>query len=187
MKQLDLGCGNSAAMAGHTRAGYECFGIDIYPFPNVKVADLAIEPIPYSNDSFDLVTAHQFLEHIPKVLYIPTSEVPKIILFETLDKRQPLIELFNEVYRVLKNGGEFHFDVPVAGTSQYYGDPTHASEWNEDSINYYSGDYFGMHDAYGHRSKFKKVRVERNPDHDWMLQVTLQAIKPCEPPFEVAA
>lgn len=178
-KQLDLGCGNSAAMAGHTRAGYKCYGVDIHPFEDVKVADLALEPIPYEDDSFDLVTAHQFIEHIPKVLYVLNRQTLRQV------KRQPIIELLNEVYRVLKDGGEFHFDVPAAGTPQYWGDPTHVSEWCEDSINYYSGDYFGHHDDYGHRSKFKKIDVHRDPERDWRLIVTLQAIKPMEPPYDV--
>lgn len=154
---------------------YEQWGVDIvsYDNPRIKVADLALEPIPYNDDSFEIVTAHQVLEHIPKVIY------------NNGEKRNCLIELFNEVYRVLKDNGQFRFDVPVAGTPQYWGDPTHVSEWLEDSVNYYSGDYFGYHDDYGHKSKFKKAVVQRSVGLEWRLEVILQAIKPCEPPYEL--
>lgn len=175
-KQLDLGCGSLPAFEQHGVEGYEHYGVDIIDqdIPNVKRADLALDDLPFTNDSFDLVTAHQVLEHIPKAVYLPV-------------RRNCIIELFNEVYRVLKDGGLFRFDVPTAGSSQYHGDPTHVSEWLPDSINYLSGDYFGFHDDYGHTSKFVKNYIEFDPERDWFMKVELRAIKPAEPPYELTA
>lgn len=178
MKQLDLGCGSTLEL--HTREGYEGFGVDIVDFHNkhIKTADLAIEPIPFKADTFELVTAYDFMEHIPKMLYLSTA------LPLHAQRRNCMIELFNEIYRVLKHDGVFYFEVPRAGTTQFWGDPTHVTEWCEDSVNYYSGDYFGFHDDYGHRSKFKKIVAETHPAHSWRMVVTLKAIKPMEPPYE---
>jgi SAM-dependent methyltransferase len=173
MKQLDLGVGG----ANRIEDGYEGYGVDIYAherpwLKDNKVCDLAIDDIPYKSDMFDLVTAYDVLEHIPKVIFAPYH-------------RNCMIELFNEVYRVLKNGGEFYFVVPKGGTNQYMGDPTHVTEWVEDSVNYYSGDYFGHHDTYGHTSKFKKISVEVDPQLSWRMSVRLKAIKPAEEPYDV--
>jgi len=196
MKQLDLGAGG----ADRIEEGYEGYGVDIVAHDRPwlaenKTCDLALERLPYDNDMFDLVTAHDVLEHIPKMLYIPIYQ--RLISTPTFDaaddfldrpifhRRNCMIELFNEVYRVLKDGGEFYFVVPKGGTAQYMGDPTHVTEWVEDSVNYYSGDYFGHHDSYGHTSKFKKVYVQNDGQHDWRMAVRLRAIKPAEAPYDV--
>ena len=183
MKQLDIGVGG----ANRIESGYDGYGADIFAHERPwlienKTADLTFQPIPYESDTFDLVTAYDVMEHIPKVVYIPEMETGELAAMRS---RNSLIELFNEVYRVLKDGGEFYFVVPKGGTTQYMGDPTHVTEWVEDSVNYYSGDYFGHHDAYGHTSKFKKVSVDVDPQLSWRMSIRLKAIKPNEEPYDV--
>lgn len=178
MKQLDIGVGG----ANRIEEGYEGYGVDIYAHERPwlkenKAADISLEAIPYEDDMFDLVTAYDVLEHIPKMVYLSLNFNP--------ERRNCMIELFNEVYRVLKDGGEFYFVVPKGGTNQYMADPTHVTEWVEDSVNYYSGDYFGHHDTYGHTSKFKKISVDVDPIHHWRMSVRLKAIKPAEEPYNV--
>ena len=34
--------------------------------------DLVVDPIPFPDDSFEYVTAYDFLEHIPRLIYTPT-------------------------------------------------------------------------------------------------------------------
>lgn len=173
MKQLDLGCGG----AGRKHDGVtEYLGVDIQPTaPHVKKADLAIEPIPFGNDEFDLVTAYDFIEHIPAVIYVP--HIVGVPDGENLkdevrgvERRQCLIELFNEIYRVLKHDGQFYMQTPIRNFS----DPTHLSFWELESLNYFSGDYFGWHDHYGHTSRFEKVRAWEENNH---VYATLRAVK----------
>jgi hypothetical protein len=66
-KSLDLGSGISPKNPFNADVVY---GIDIREeVPNsIYKADLVIEPIPFDNESLDYVTAHDFLEHIPRLL-----------------------------------------------------------------------------------------------------------------------
>jgi len=146
MKQLDLGCGSLPAFKNNGRPGYEHFGVDINTFDHVKSADLAIDPIPYESDQFDLVTAYDFMEHIPSFVYLERV------------KRNCMIELFNEIYRVLKDGGQFYFESPIAGTQGYWQDPTHVFGWTSESLHYFSGDYYGFWADLGHTSQIRIIR-----------------------------
>lgn len=172
MKMCDLGCGNII----RKRDGYEAYGVDIFESSdqNVKVADLAIEPIPFKDDMFELVTAYDFLEHIPAVIYNKSK------------KRNCMIELFNEIHRVLKDGGTFYMQTPCYrpdwNNQALWSDPTHCYVWTADTANHFSGDYFGQHDDYGHTSKFKKVSEHFENGH---IQLTLTAIKPAGPPYDL--
>jgi len=72
-KTLDLGCGPNPRNPFFAENVY---GIDINNFqnPNIMVADLAIEPIPFESDYFDFVTGVDFLEHIPRLIYLGREE-----------------------------------------------------------------------------------------------------------------
>lgn len=176
MKQLDLGCGSQPAFENNGREGYEHFGVDINAFDHVKAADLAIEPIPYESDQFDIVTAYDFLEHIPSFVYLPSGKGFK--------KINCMVNLFNEIYRVMKDGGEFYFETPVAGTQGYWQDPTHVFGWTAETLHYFSGDYYGFHDDLGHTSKFQLLW--HNSDND-RLKARLLAVKPAEQPYNVGS
>ena len=91
MRTLDLGCGDSPRNPFEVE---EVWGIDIRKIdkPNVKKADLVLDAIPFTGDYFDYVTAYDFLEHIPRLIYYGI-------------KQNPFIEVMNEIYRVLKVGG----------------------------------------------------------------------------------
>lgn len=109
----------------------EVFGIDYEMRPNlaanIKIADLVIDPIPYDNDSFEYVTAHDFIEHIPRVLYMPK-------------RRNPFVELMSEVYRVLKMGGFFLSLTPAYPHGAAFIDPTHVNIITEGTFPLYFGD-----------------------------------------------
>lgn len=154
MLQLDLGCGTTPRQ----QEGYEIYGIDIVDvgLPNIKQADLAIESIPFEDSMFDLVTSFDFIEHIPNLVYVWDDELKRNV------RRNAVIELFNEIDRVLKVGGIFHCMVPEWPRQGAIQDPTHVSMWCEESLNYFSGNYYGFKDHYGHTSNFEKVRVWRD-------------------------
>jgi hypothetical protein len=92
-KALDIGCGTNPK---NTFNADELFGIDVreHVGANIYKADLVIEPIPYEDEMFDHVTAHDFIEDVPRVIDVP-------------HRRNAFVELMNEVWRVLKTGGLF--------------------------------------------------------------------------------
>ncbi|CAK6701811.1 hypothetical protein IFHNHDMJ_03233 [Synechococcus sp. CBW1107] len=122
---LDLGCGgypNNAFKATHL------WGIDLQNSSkrnNIKVADLAVEPIPFDDCYFDYVTAFDFIEHIPRVIYCP-------------QRRFPFVELMNEIFRVLKPGGLFLSLTPAFPRPEAFSDPTHVNFITEKTfLNYF--------------------------------------------------
>lgn len=183
-KQLDLGVGG----ANRIKDGYQGYGVDIVATERPwlldnKSADLAIDSIPYEDDMFDYITAYDFLEHIPPVMYYLEDWNKKNV------KRNCMIELFNEIYRVLKDGGQFYHQTPGYypdwNLQSVWSDPTHCFVWTPDTANHFSGDYTGQHDDYGHKSKFKLI--SSTFDNNGHFIETYQAIKPNMPPYEVAS
>lgn len=175
-KQLDLGSG----IAPRQQEGYEAFGVDIFDFSvtNVRVADLAIHPIPYGDSEFDLVTAYDFMEHVPAVLYLPAHGDDDFQGCPPVRRRNCMIELFNEIYRVLAPGGEFYFEspayIPGQNSQAVWQDPTHIYFWTPEGLNYFSGNYYGHHDDYGHTSRFAKRQLTVC---NGRIHVRLRAIK----------
>jgi SAM-dependent methyltransferase len=125
-KSLDLGCADRPKNPFNAD---ELYGIDIHEdLPrNIKKADLVMEAIPFEDDMFEFVTAHDLIEHIPRVLYLP-------------ERRLPFIELMNEVYRVLKMGGMFLSLTPAHPHAAAFIDPTHVNFITEGTFPIYFGD-----------------------------------------------
>jgi predicted SAM-dependent methyltransferase len=158
---LDLGCGKN-------KRHPEAIGIDIVGKPVTDadiICNLGFDYLPFPNDSCSLVMAHDVLEHIPHTVWIMDRGVIK--------RLQPTVFLFNEVYRVLRNGGRFEMAVPVEDTARFQ-DPTHASVWNYKTFDYFSNTYEGFKEAYGHTSNFKLIKREIDGQH---LHVLLEAVK----------
>ena len=140
----------------------------------VRYCLLGFDNIPYSNDTFDKVFADQVLEHIPGVVYYHAWNDNWAL--RGWRQYYPLVDLFNEVYRVLKPNGLFEFKVPRAGTGGFYGDPTHTTNFDLNTINYFSGDYFNTKELYGHTSNFELVKAEMIMDNQ-QLHFILKAVK----------
>ena len=68
-KSLDLGSGPNPKNPFDAQ---EIYGIDLDSRPdlkpNIRRADLVIDPIPFESNFFDYVTAHDFIEHIPRII-----------------------------------------------------------------------------------------------------------------------
>lgn len=108
MRLINLGSGND------NKSGY----INIDVSPNVGadlVLDVTKEPFPYTTDSIDGIHAIDFFEHI---LY----PVP----------------VLNECWRVLKKDCNIYIEVPMAGTNDYYKDPTHVRPFVPETFRYFS-------------------------------------------------
>ncbi len=160
---LDLGCGTNKRLPSS-------IGIDLVGKPQTHadlVVNLGFEPLPFADNSCQLVLAHDFLEHVPHSVWIQTPRGIK--------RRLPSIFLFNEVYRVLKNGGLFETNTPVYPHEASFYDPTHSSVWTPHTFEYFSNNYYGpLKEIYGHTSNFKIVEQKWDDIHYYVM---LQAVK----------
>jgi len=103
--KLDLGC-------GPVQYG-EYIGIDERDFGQPIVWDLT-QGIPLPDQSVDeIITFFHFLEHVPQ------------------DK---IVDLWQEMYRVLIPKGKITIRVPHADDTRYAFIPAHRSQWTEKSI-----------------------------------------------------
>jgi SAM-dependent methyltransferase len=145
-RSLDLGCG---ANPRNPFNADELFGTDVREDleAGIRRADLALEPIPFDDDFFDYVTASDFLEHIPRVVYAPT-------------RRHSFVELMNEIYRVLKVGGLFLSFTPAYPHPEAFQDPTHVNFITEMTFKGYFDDVNRWAAAYGFKGAFKVLRQE---------------------------
>jgi hypothetical protein len=97
------------------------FGLDIRDLESkdgtvFKKADLNYDKIPFSDNFFDSISAFDYLEHIPRILSGKTNET-----------RFPFIEVMNEVWRTLVDGGRFYALTPCYPSLQAFQDPTHVN------------------------------------------------------------
>lgn len=103
--RLDIGCG-AAKQPGWT-------GLDIRPLPGVDIVhNVTVFPWPLPDECVLCAFASHLVEHIP----------PHNFGF---------INFMNEVWRVLKVGGEFAIATPHGYSPGYLQDPTHCNPCNE--------------------------------------------------------
>lgn len=155
-KSLDLGCGNSL------RNPFEAdlvFGIDLVGFETemLRIVDLTISPIPFQDSTFDFVTAYDFLEHIPRLIYFEGKRI------------QPFIELMNEISRVLVPGGIFLAHTPAYPKHEAFQDPTHVNFISENTVQYFAGDLVQTAKSYGFTGEFELLRQEWASDYSYWL------------------
>ena len=125
---VELGCGNNRRdMDSWINIGVDSVKGDVVDI----VAEMGFEAIKIEDDSVDLVGAYDVLEHIPKQVCMLNGD--------ELIKKLPLIFLMNDVYRILKDGGEFHIEVPYSDQG-YRRDPTHVTRLSEDWHHYFQSD-----------------------------------------------
>jgi glycosyltransferase involved in cell wall biosynthesis len=164
-KTLDLGCGDKPR---NPFLADDIFGVDVRSnlAGNIRSADLAIEPIPFDDDSFDFLTAFDFIEHIPRVVYVP-------------ERRNAFVELMNEVHRVLRPGGIFMAHTPAYPHAVAFRDPTHVNILTEETFSLYFDDQTRWASIYGFKGAFRILRNEWWGPH---LVAVMQKVEapPCE-------
>ena len=145
-KSLDLGCGLQPKNPFNAE---EVYGIDVRDDAEAHIvkADLVIEPIPFPDDSFDYVTAHDFLEHVPRLIYLP-------------QRRNAFVEVMNEIHRVLKPGGVFMSFTPAFPHGPAFRDPTHVNIITEETFPLYFDDKVRWASMYGFRGSFQILSQE---------------------------
>lgn len=159
-RHLDIGCGTRPRNPYNRR--HLC-GTDIrawnpgtaLPAPDFdyRVANLVLEPIPWPDNSFESVSAFDFLEHVPRLLMKPNGS----------GTRFPFVELMDEVWRVLAPGGRLYAVTPAYPSPEAFQDPTHVNIITERTHEYFCGPE-ALGQMYGFRGHFQPVRVMRvNP------------------------
>jgi SAM-dependent methyltransferase len=109
----DIGCGKN-------KQNKDWFGIDYRNLPGVDlVQDLEVFPWGIPSGSFNIAVANHVVEHIN-----PSHGI--------------FISFMNEVWRILKPGGEFLIGAPYATSSGMFRDPTHVNFVNEETWSYFS-------------------------------------------------
>lgn len=112
--RLDIGGGNTP------NPGF--VNIDMLPLKTVDIVwDLEETPWPLPDECVITATASHVLEHIN-----PHKGV--------------FINVMNEIWRVLKPGGQFALVVPHASSPGYQQDPTHCNMINETTFHYFDPD-----------------------------------------------
>jgi SAM-dependent methyltransferase len=130
-KHLDLGCGSNPRNPFFAENVY---GIDIgdrsklYSQTNVTYVDcnLIFNKIPYPDNYFDSVSAYDFFEHVPRVMYIDGGTC------------LPYINLMSEIFRVLKSGGRLLAITPYYPMESAFVDPTHVNFISKNTYKYFT-------------------------------------------------
>lgn len=150
--RIDLG-GGYAPTPGH-------FNIDLVPEADY-VWDLnkGLPSTIKTERNIEGIRCHHVIEHLTSV-----------------------ISLFNDCYEVMKEGALFEISTPLAGTPQYWQDPTHVKGFVSESFLYFRKDspFEKEQNEYGITARFEIVKCEVSDG--WQLEVTLR--KPTPPPFE---
>lgn len=156
---LDLGCGKRPR---NWFDAQQVCGVDLFDDPvlHIKKSDLALEPIPFPDAFFDYVTAFDFIEHIPRVIFLP-------------QRRNAFVVLMNEIYRVLKVGGLFYQSTPAFPKESSFVDPTHVNFITENTFLMYFDDFFKWAGIYGFEGSFKVIGSEWQGHH---IKVTMQKV-----------
>lgn len=149
-RHLDLGCGKFPRNPyGRARV---C-GVDIRPLAaegfEYRVANLALQPIPWPDASFGSVSAYDFIEHVPRLLSSADGD-------ETVF---PFVRLMDEVWRVLVPGGRFYALTPAWPHADAFTDPTHVNIITAHTHEYFCGDS-PLARMYGFRGRFQALRVD---------------------------
>lgn len=161
---LDLGCGEEPR---NPFGAAKTYGVDIRNGLGdmIKGANLALEPIPFASNTFTFCTAYDFIEHIPRVAIYEGKA------------RFCLVELMNEIYRVLKDGGYFLHSTPAYPSKEAFQDPTHVNYITEETMPYYFclPDLYAKKVGYGYTGQFELVAQVWVGDA-WLVSL-LKAVK----------
>ena len=126
--------------------------MEAFPDQQVLGVDLSAEPIPVLANTVQLVTAIDFLEHIPRWERAVTGV------------RFPLVELFGEIFRVLEPGGLFYSQTPVFPMREAFQDPTHVNPMTARTFRlYFAGPCWAR--IYGFTGRFEILEIGNRKGH----------------------
>jgi SAM-dependent methyltransferase len=118
--KLDIGCGAN-------KHAPDWVGLDMQPLPGVDVVhDLLDFPWPLPDECVSVAICSHVLEHIPKTAVILQDG--------KLTTIHPFIMVMNEIWRVMQPDGSLAIAVPHGASPGFMRDPTHASQFMEESF-----------------------------------------------------
>lgn len=148
---LDLGCGLQSTKApGH-------IGIDIVPEADI-VWDLN-KGLP--------------MGELRERYKIGIGQVEGMRCHQVIEHLRTIIPLMNDCYEILKEGAIFELSTPLAGTTQFWQDPTHIKGYVPESFQYFAQNSM-VPDAqkeYGITARFKIVRIWM--EQEWNMRIDL--------------
>jgi SAM-dependent methyltransferase len=113
-----------------------------------RQGNAALDKLPFDDNSFDSVSAYDFIEHIPR------------LITESNNIRFPFVEFMNEAYRVLKPDGIFYAITPCYPRDEIFVDPTHVNFITKGTYEYFTLPTLTA-EMYGFNGQFEVVRVKR--------------------------
>lgn len=125
-RKLDVGVGSQA------HGGDDWVTLDIVATFRPTVMGDA-HRLPFADDAFRAIKAHHVLEHIPRDYFVFhwRGEASYI------EARKGLVDVMNEIWRVLKPGGSVWIEVPLFPTEEAIADPTHGSFLTSGTFSYF--------------------------------------------------
>lgn len=180
--KLDLGGG------GAPQPGF--VNIDVRDLPEVDVVhNLELFPWPLPDESCSLVMASHLLEHItPTYPDARIAALLKLLLKKKILSQKEVsahigeiepgaifMRFMDEVWRVLKPGGQFMAAFPYAGSPGYWQDPTHCNGITEHTLA-----YFDPFEAGGYLFKIYKPKPWKilqsalAPNHVGNMEIVLE-------------
>lgn len=146
---LDVGCGNRPR---NPLGRSELFGLDIFEAESREGVRFrsysAGDSFPFKSETFDSVSAFDFLEHVPRASSRPGDS-------------STFIGVMNEIYRILKPGGVFIALTPFFPARSAFTDPTHVNFITVDTVHYFSGPCHARTLGYGFYGGFDLVLCKK--------------------------
>lgn len=111
-------------------------GVDIYRAEGVDIVCNLNKGLPFQDNSVDRICADYFLEHVDNLIF-----------------------MFQEMYRILVDGGIVEALVPYYSSINAFKDPTHKNFFTEETFKYFSRDKWYGSD-YGINTNFELIDIK---------------------------
>lgn len=141
---LDLGCGSKESKYKSNNSKDIVFGLDKYHLSGCDILSDLEKPLPFKDNSIDIIVANHVLEHIENFL-----------------------ELIEEMHRVLKPKGLLKIKVPYFSSPHAFSNPTHKRFFTFTTFEYFEKNY--KENQYCNKKFYKiidrKLNLSFNPKY----------------------
>src|SRR3990167_5460186 len=144
---IDIGCGDNKYP--------NSIGMDKRYNTNIDIVqDIEILPWLIPSESFNEARMSHVMEHLKPWL---------------------IIDIMNEIWRILIIGGQLELIMPIAGSTAFYSDPTHIKSWNIHTVS-----YFDINNNFWKIYQPKPWKVLKNTiNQKEYLEIILQKVGKC--------